>query len=315
MTKTGRDALKIDATHVVKAKDFNELVESSLNIKDDGLGKPEVKKPDDAKLPLRIENDASLHRLDLAENKQNGWRLSVPLQGVEIAGKKVVEPGISIAYGDLNSPTWQPSQFYIGSKTGKIGINTHVPEAQLHIAQKKDLSSDLLKVSDSNNAALVSVNNAGELNLAKAFNLNGKKITTVSTDNKLGTSDETLVTQKAIKEFAADALDKVLKYADKANKNIEHAKIHTGNIAVTGITYQGTWVEIDIPPFSNKDSYFVITNVYETNAKDEPNFWQAILTIRTWQAISNIKFKVYVGHQLRDSTKCNAIINYLVIGS
>jgi molybdopterin-binding protein len=206
---TRKQLEKSSSSGAVDKSDFNKLLYSVLNIKDDGVSKPDENKP------LRIEKKNSKHILDMAVSQTNGWRLSAPANQISLEGKEmnVAESGLSITYCELNvgEDSWQAAKLYIGSQTGKVGINTYNPTAQLHIAQS-DNNNDLLKLTLTDSPAdqpVIHVDKTGATTINKTVTLNeqliinnslklpGGLVTSVSAD-KLNGHLEALVTDKVV---------------------------------------------------------------------------------------------------------------------
>lgn len=126
------------------AQDYADIFDSSFNAVDDGFYKPI-----EPHLPLRIKgNGAGLHVLDLYNDDQHTWRLSM-LSGND-SGFNFGGPGGG-------------SQFFISDATGDIGIGVTKPKGKLHINQS-DGSGDALYVQDvADDVTPTRISNAGHV--------------------------------------------------------------------------------------------------------------------------------------------------------
>lgn len=95
--------------------DFSDLIESVVNINDDGIGKPEKDKP------LRITAQGEKHNLlDFIDKENNlAWRINLAADGTN--------PGLNVT--DASGE----SRLFVENDSGNIGIGTTSPRATLHV--------------------------------------------------------------------------------------------------------------------------------------------------------------------------------------
>jgi hypothetical protein len=220
---TRKQLEKSTGAGAVDKSDFNKLVYSSLNSKDDGISKPDENKP------LRIEKKFGKHIVDLAVSQTKGWRFSAPSNQISLEGKEIniAESGLSITYCELNADEdlWQAAKLYLGSQTGKVGINTYNPNAQLHVVQSEQ-DNDLLKLTLANNIDILHVDKHGattlnktltlneELIINKALQLAGGVVTSITSD-KLDGNQTALVTDKVVRDHITNEINRLQNFLDQ----------------------------------------------------------------------------------------------------
>jgi hypothetical protein len=271
ITKHTRKQLeKSTGAGAVDKSDFNKLVYSSLNSKDDGISKPDENKP------LRIEKNFNKHIVDLAVSQTKGWRFSAPSHQISLEGKEIniAESGLSIMYCELNADEdlWQAAKFYLGSQTGKVGINTYNPNAQLHVVQSEQ-DNDLLKLTLANNADVVHVDKNGattlnktltlneELIINKALQLPGGVVTSITSD-KLDGNQAALVTDKVVRDYITNEINRLQNLLDqKAPKEGDRGQNFASNdlVATTLSLAEGEKITaiataVDLGGADNSDS-------------------------------------------------------------
>ncbi len=112
--------------------DFSNFVESTFNIKDDGL-----EKPVGADAPLKIISyGAEENLLDFYTGNSHSWRLNQKPSAAETAGLNFENAAGS-------------SKLFIASSSGNVGVSTTSPKAKLHILQSGN--ADALRIDDTEN--------------------------------------------------------------------------------------------------------------------------------------------------------------------
>lgn len=111
-------------------QDFTDLVNSVLNINDDG-----IEKPAGADTPLKILAHGDTENvLDFYTDETHTWRINQKPTGAN--------PGLNLAVNE-------DSKLFIESGAGNVGISTTQPTAKLHIQQLG--SQDALRIDDETN--------------------------------------------------------------------------------------------------------------------------------------------------------------------
>jgi hypothetical protein len=235
---TRKQLEKSTGAGAVDKSDFNKLVYSTLNSKDDGISKPDENKP------LRIEKKAGKHIVDLAASQTKGWRFSAPSNQISLGGKEIniAESGLSITYCELNADEdlWQAAKLYLSSQSGKVGINTYNPNAQLHVVQSEQ-DNDLLKLTLANNIDILQVDKNGATTLNKPLTLNeeliinktlqlaGGVVTSIASD-KLDGNQTALVTDKVVRDHITNEINRLQNLLDqKAPKDGDRAQNFASN--------------------------------------------------------------------------------------
>ncbi len=108
-------------------QDFADFIESTLNIKDDG-----IEKPSSANSPLKITAQGTDEKLlDFYAGDKNTWSISQKLGGNKIG---------------LNISNSEGSKLFIDSGSGNVGLSIDQPTAKLHIQQTGN--EDALRIDD-----------------------------------------------------------------------------------------------------------------------------------------------------------------------
>ncbi|RCJ26527.1 hypothetical protein A6S26_14070 [Nostoc sp. ATCC 43529] len=175
-------------------QDFADFIESTLNIKDDGIGKPSG-----ADTPLKITAQGTDEKLiDFYAGETKTWSFN------QKSGDK---QGFNIS----NSGG---SRLFIANSNGNVGLSIDQPTAKLHIQQTAN--EDALRIDDELKDTTPFVINKdgnvgiGTLTPGTKLEVNGNiklqqgvAVNQISSDSTLaGNSDLTIPTEKAIKTYA-----------------------------------------------------------------------------------------------------------------
>lgn len=108
-------------------QDFADFIESTLNIKDDG-----IEKPSSANSPLKITAQGTDEKLlDFYAGDKNTWSINQKLGGNKIG---------------LNISNSEGTKLFIDSGSGNVGLSIDQPTAKLHIQQTGN--EDALRIDD-----------------------------------------------------------------------------------------------------------------------------------------------------------------------
>jgi hypothetical protein len=127
--------------------DFVDLIDSAINIAEDGIGISGIGKPMEL-----IEQGTARRYLDFSSSKENPvWRFGAQSNA---GGRN----GLNISYNNN-------SKFFIRQETGSTGINTDDPAAMLHIVAD---GGTALRVDDMANNPLILVDTNGSIGIGAA---------------------------------------------------------------------------------------------------------------------------------------------------
>jgi hypothetical protein len=200
--------------------DFSDLIESVLNVTDDGLEKPVGS---DQPLKIKVQGEKE----NILDVYSAGNECTVRLNQLS-ADKK---PGLN-----LNLPP-DISRLFIDSGSGNIGINTDKPAARLHIRQNE--KDDSLRIDDElNDATPLVINSEGKMGIGVA---DPKASLDIAGDLQLGGPAimEGAVTMKSSLTVGAqlNLLDNLLvdkNITVKGQASLEGTLITKGALSVTG---------------------------------------------------------------------------------
>ncbi|MBD2681496.1 MULTISPECIES: hypothetical protein [Nostoc] len=175
-------------------QDFADFIESTLNIKDDG-----IEKPSGADTPLKITAQGTDEKLmDFYAGETKTWSFN------QKSGDKQ----------GLNISNSGGSRLFIANSNGNVGLSIDQPTAKLHIQQTAN--EDALRIDDElNDTTAFLINKDGNVGIGTItpgakLEINGNlklqqgiAVNKISNDVTLaGNSDLTIPTEKAIKTYA-----------------------------------------------------------------------------------------------------------------
>ena len=99
--------------------DFKALIDSAVNIEDDAAGKPSG---EDVPFTIGAQGESAKNLLDFKDDEATLWRLNQHENSED-------KTGLQLATGSGSS------RLFIESSSGKVGVNTQEPTAQVHIQQ------------------------------------------------------------------------------------------------------------------------------------------------------------------------------------
>ncbi|NEP48808.1 MAG: hypothetical protein F6K65_08210, partial [Moorea sp. SIO3C2] len=135
-------------------QDFADFIDSTLNIKDDG-----IENPDGADTPLKITAPIKITAqgtdeklLDFYAGDTNTWSIN------QKSGDK---PGLNISH--YASGEVSKSKLFINSSNGNVGLSIDKPKAKLHIRQTGN--EDALRIDDDSNNTIFLINKNGNVGI------------------------------------------------------------------------------------------------------------------------------------------------------